>query len=122
MAAVFAAAGLVAGSILVAAPGRAGLPDDDLRGTFDFVEAASGAPARVLLLGPDDTLPGESRDFEGLGYRIIDAPYPRNWDAYLHEPRLGDEALRGFLETLLDGELRVQRGIAEGPDRGSQGL
>jgi len=106
MAAVFAAAGLVAATALVAAPGRAGLPPDEFGDVFGFAEASGDVPSRILLLGPAATLPGESRDFEGLGYRVIDAPYPRNWDAYLHEPRLGDDALYSFLETLLDGELR----------------
>lgn len=106
MVAVFTAAGLVAATALVAAPGRAGLPSDEYRDAFTFATAAGGVPSRILLLGPADTLPGESRDFEGLGYRVVDAPYPRNWDAYLHEPRLGDEALFAFLETMLDGELR----------------
>ncbi|MFH2073256.1 MAG: hypothetical protein ABIJ75_10445 [Actinomycetota bacterium] len=106
MLAVFAAAGLVAATALVAAPGRAGLPTDEFGTVFGFAEASGGVPSRILIFGPADTLPGESRDFEGLGYRIIDAPYPRNWDAYLAEPRLGDDALHAFLETMLDGELR----------------
>jgi len=106
MAAVFAAAGLVAATVLVAGPGRAGLPEDEFGETFSFATAAGDTPTRILLFGPPDTLPGESRVFEGLGYRVIDAPYPRIWDAYLHEPRLGDDALRAFLETLLDGEVR----------------
>ncbi|MCJ7726674.1 MAG: hypothetical protein MUP76_09850 [Acidimicrobiia bacterium] len=106
MTAVFAAAGLVAATGLVAAPGRAGLPSDEYRDALSFATAAGDVPSRILLLGTTDTLPGESRDFEGLGYRVVDAPYPHNWDAYLHEPRLGDEALHEFLETMLDGELR----------------
>ncbi len=106
MFALFAAIGLVAATALLAAPGRAGLPRDQHGETFAFAVAGDVVPSRILLFGPPETLPGESRELEGLGYRIIDPPYPLSWDAYLHEPRLGDEALHVFLETLLDGEVR----------------
>jgi len=106
MAALTAAIGLVAATALVAAPGRAGLPRDQVGDTFTFAVAGDVLPSRILLFGPIETLPGESRQLEGLGYRVFDPPYPRSWEAYLHEPRLGDETLHAFLETLLDGEVR----------------
>jgi hypothetical protein len=103
---VAAASVLVVATALIGLPGRAGLPHDEYRDVFGFATLTEEVPSRILLFGPAESLPGESRDLEGLGYRIIDPPYPRSWDAYLGEPRLGDEALHSTLETLLDGEVR----------------
>lgn len=106
MAGVALATIVVATTAAVAAPGRAGLPDDEFGDVFVFATASGDVPSRILLFGPADTMPGESRDLEGIGYRVLDAPYPRLWDTYLHEPRLGDDALHDLLETMLDGEIR----------------
>lgn len=100
------AVALIIGTVAMAAPGRAGLPRDGLTGTFDFA-APEGTPAtRVLLFGSAETLPGESRDFDGLGYRVFVPPLPASWDAFLNEPRLGDEALEQLLHDLVDGRSR----------------
>lgn len=101
----FAAALLLVGSCLaVVAPGRAGLPADTMTGDFSF--ATSATPGRVLLFGPAVTLPGESRTLDGLGYRVFLPPYPATWEAFLNEPRLGDEALEDLLLEILGGDVR----------------
>jgi len=97
---------LVGGTVAVALPGRAGLPEDRYRDLLAFATAAEDRGSRVLLFGPAEDLPGTSRDFEGLGYRLVSPPYPESWDAYLAAPRLGDEALRSLLDELLGGEVR----------------
>jgi hypothetical protein len=60
----------------------------------------------VLLFGPPGDLPGTNRDLAGLGYRVVTPPYARAWEAYLNEPRLGDEALADLLQELLEGKVR----------------
>jgi len=104
--AALAAVVLVGSTLAVALPGRAGLPEDRYSDLLAFATAGGDAGSRVLLFGPAEDLPGSSRDFEGLGYRLLDPPYPESWDAYLPESRLGDEALRGLLDELLGGEVR----------------
>ena len=105
-AALIAAAVIVGSTMLLAGPGRAGLPADTLGESFRFAVDADGTPTRILLFGSTDALPGESRTLDGLGYRIIVPPYPTTWEAYLNEPRLGDDALAELLTGMLDGEVR----------------
>jgi hypothetical protein len=104
MAGTVAAGLLLASTLLVAGPGRAGLPRDTMSDRFSFAVVPDGATARVLLFGRE--LPGTHRDLEGLPYRVFVPPFPTSWEAYLNEPRLGDEALHGVLEDLLDGKVR----------------
>ena len=104
--AVLAALALVGSTAVLALPGRAGLPEDRYTGLLAFATAGEGPAARVLLFGPHEDLPGTSRDLEGLGYRLITPPHARSWDAYLNEPRLGDEALQAVLEDVLEGDVR----------------
>jgi hypothetical protein len=98
--------GIVLGPAVVGSPGRAGLPEDRFGGALGFTLLTGEEPTRVLVFGPAATIPGQSRHLEGLGYRVMDGPHPRSWDAYLNAPRLGDDALHATLETLLDGEVR----------------
>ena len=113
------AAVLVGLSTLVALPaGRLGLPDD----RFDvlaFAESRAQAhgPDRILLAGPGDTLPGESRRLpDGTAYRLVAGvlDYPQAW---LPQPLEGDAALEATLEGLLareelrPGELLAPYGI-----------
>jgi hypothetical protein len=101
-----AAAVLVVTTVTTLAPGRAGLPEDTLTGTYDFAVASDDAPGRVLVFGPAETLPGDGYDYEGLGYRVFTPPMPLTWSAYLPEPRLGDEALVAMFDDLVAGEVR----------------
>lgn len=104
-----AAVGLLLSTFLVTGPGRAGLPRDAHTGVFGFAVPAQGSPDRVLMFG--EGLPGTTRDIEGLPYRVFTPPYPTSREAYLNEPRLGDEALHRLLEDLIEG--RVRRAGAE---------
>jgi hypothetical protein len=104
--AVTAGLALVAATALLAGPGRAGLPGDRYSDLLNFAAAGDAPASRVLLFGPAEALPGTSRDLQGLGYRVLDPPVPNNWDAYLGEARLGDDTLRAFLDSLLDGDER----------------
>jgi hypothetical protein len=104
--AALAALVLVGGTAAMATPGRAGLPEDRDSDLLAFATAGGDTGSRVLLFGPAADLPGTSRDFEGLGYRVLAPPFARSWDAYLPAPRLGDEALRRLLDDLLGGEVR----------------
>jgi len=105
-AALIAAVLLVSATLLLAGPGRAGLPADALSESFRFAVDPDGPPTRILLFGPAESLPGESRTLDGLGYRVIVAPYPATWEAHLNEPRLGDDALASLLTDIVDGEVR----------------
>ena len=97
---------LVVATVAVALPGRAGLPEDRYRDLLSFAVGDGPVTSRVLLFGPASDLPGESRDLEGLGYRVLSPPYPRSWETYLNVPRLGDEALDGLLRDLMAGKVR----------------
>ena len=101
------AATVVAGSaLLVVVPGRAGLPAPTLADRIGFVAAAEGEPSasRILLIGPAEALPGESRTVRGAGYRVVSAPMPQLWEAWLPTPGAADLALEADLEAMIDGE------------------
>jgi hypothetical protein len=99
-----AAVGLLASTLLVAGPGRAGLPRDTMSGRFGFTVTAAESPSRLLLFGSE--IPGTHRTIDGLPYRVIVPPHPTTWESYLNEPRLGDEALHRLLDDLIDGRVR----------------
>ncbi len=102
-----AAAVLVAiSSLVVLVGGRAGLPGDQFDDAFGFTTARPGDPSasRILALGDPSALPGDSRLIDGAGYRVVSAPVPVLPEAWLHGPRLGDEALRTELEAVIGGE------------------
>ena len=100
------AAALVVSTGLVLAPGRAGLPGDVLDDAMGFTAAAEGDPtaSRVLLVGPADTLPGDAREIQGAGYRVVSAPMPALWEAWLPDEGVADAALAGELDQLIAGE------------------
>jgi hypothetical protein len=97
---------LVLSTFAVLGPGRGGLPSDALSEPYAFAETNDGTATRMLVFGPEESLPGTARSLEGLGYRLIVPPYPATWDAYLNQSRLGDEALHDLLLDLLDGRVR----------------
>ncbi len=103
----FVAAAMVAVSVVVVLlPGRAGLPSEELDSQMGFTRAADGDPAssRVLLIGPADALPGQSRTVQGASYRVISAADPALWEVWLPEPLSSDLALEQVLENLIAGE------------------
>ncbi len=103
---LLAAGTLVLSSVLVLLPGRAGLPTDGFGEALRFTAAAEGDPAssRVLLVGPAETLPGESRTVRGAPYRVLSAVEPALWEIWLPSERDADVALETTLEALIDGD------------------
>ena len=55
-------------------------------------------------MGPESTLPGESRVVRGAAYRVVSAPLPALWEAELPEPSSADLALESVLLNLIEGE------------------
>ncbi len=97
---------LVAGTLLLAGPGRAGLPHDEYREALAFTDIQGDATqARVLIAGPADQLPGDSRLLDGAAYRVVSAPVPRLWEARLPEPRIGDAELEETLRAIIRGDV-----------------
>ncbi|MCP3976164.1 MAG: hypothetical protein GY720_16910 [bacterium] len=113
---VLGAVVVVASSMLVLAPGRGGLPADDLTAALRFTGSSAGddASARVLLVGTPESLPGTSRRVRGAAYRVVSAPLPALWEVELPSPGPADEALEVFLESVIDGgTFRAGEGLAE---------
>lgn len=111
-----AAAVLVVSSLLVLAPGRAGLPSDELTVALRFTGGSTddGSTARVLMLGTPESLPGTSRRVRGAAYRVFSAPLPRLWEVDLPERGPADVALEEVLEGVIDGEaFRAGEQLAE---------
>ena len=100
------AAGIVVTAAAVVLPGRAGLPADELDSALRFTGVAvdDATDSRILLIGPEDTLPGDSRLVRGTSYRVVSAPEPRLWEARLPEEGSADLALRADIEALIEGE------------------
>ena len=101
-----AAAVVLGATLLVVAPGRAGLPGDTLTRQIGFTGLSSGdaTASRILLIGPQDKLPGDSATIQGAGYRVVSAPMPPLTEAWLPEPTSVDAALALVLEDLISGE------------------
>ena len=106
--AVVASVFLVAASALTVIGGRAGFPSDEYRDAFTFTAARPGDPAasRILVVGAPGELPGENRIVDGAAYRLVSAPMPESWETYLHEARIGDEALAETLKLIIGGETK----------------
>ncbi|MGH9167910.1 MAG: hypothetical protein ACRD02_08815 [Acidimicrobiia bacterium] len=115
LAGMTAALALVAGALLLMAGGRAGLPADRFGEALRFTAGrqAEEGSSRILLLGPPETLAGESRSVDGAAYRLVAAPAPRLWEAWLPAPRAGDRQLEEVLRALGNGQsLRVGESLA----------
>jgi GT2 family glycosyltransferase len=82
--------------------GRVGLPPDAWDGRLDFASSLSdeGDRSRVLLIGPEGSLPGMERITEGFSYRLVRAGTPTLDQAWLAPPALGDQALEEVLSAL----------------------
>ncbi len=93
--------------------GRLGLPGDVFSDTLTFTRANEGeaARSRVLLVGPADQMPGDSRLVEGGAYRVVSAPVPDLGEARLAPRGDLDEALLASLHTAVDGETRRIGGL-----------
>jgi GT2 family glycosyltransferase len=101
-------AGIVvtAATLLVVLPGRMGLPGDQYDRDIGFTAAAGNDPssARILVVGPADTLPGDSRIVRGASYRVVSAAIPTMDEAWLGDPTGADRALEVALNEVIDGE------------------
>jgi hypothetical protein len=96
---------LVASSFLPLVGGRGTLPGDQFSDALRFTAAAEGdaTASRILLIGPADTLPGDSRRVRGASYRVVSAPVPSLWEVNLPEAHLADAALESTLLDLIEG-------------------
>lgn len=88
--------------------GRAGLPGDQIGETLAFTMANEGEAerSRVLLVGPADLMPGDSRSISGGAYRVVSAPVPDLGEARLAGRRALDEDLFQALDEIITGETR----------------
>ena len=106
--AVAASVLLVAASALTVVGGRAGFPSDEYHDAFMFTAARPGDPSasRILVVGAPGGLPGDDRIVDGAAYRLVSAPMPESWETYLHEARIGDDALAETLKLIIGGETK----------------
>jgi hypothetical protein len=97
---------LLAMTLLPLYHGRGDLPADEFTDPLRFTTAAEGeaAASRILLVGPERTLPGEWRVVRGAAYRVVSAPVPALWELDLPDPTGPDVALEKVLLDLIDGE------------------
>ncbi len=88
--------------------GRVGLPGDRIESDLAFTLAQEGAAvrSRVLLVGPEDLLPGDSRKIKGGAYRVVSAPVPDLGEARLADPLAFDDYLRVKLDLITSGETK----------------
>jgi hypothetical protein len=101
-----AAVVLVATSLLPLYQGRANLPGDELTEPLRFTTAADGeaSASRILLVGPESSLPGEYRTVRGAAYRVVSAPVPQLWEVDLPVAESVDAALENLLLGLIEGQ------------------
>jgi GT2 family glycosyltransferase len=97
---------VVASTLLVLVPGRAGLPGDELTSRIGFTALAAGDPtaSRILLLGPPESMPGDARSVRGAAYRVVSAPLPDLTEAWIPTSGPADSALASELGAMIDGE------------------
>ncbi len=97
---------LMVASITILVGGRIGLPADRFDSAFEFTLATEGEAeiSRILVVGPPELLPGDSRMIQGGAYRVVSAPVPDLGEARLGHPLPLDEALEQTLAKLISGE------------------
>jgi GT2 family glycosyltransferase len=98
---------LVSASVIVLG-GRVGLPGDRFKSDLAFTMANEGEAerSRVLLVGPPELMPGDSRTIGGGSYRVVSAPVPDLGEARLEEMGEFDVYLRDKLELIIAGDTR----------------
>ena len=82
--------------------GRVGLPEDQWSGRLDFASslADSVEGSRLLLIGPEGSLPGMEREGEGFSYRLMKSGPPTLEQVWLAPPGVGDQALAEVMAEL----------------------
>lgn len=99
---------LVVASTTIVLGGRIGLPGDRFGSAFEFTLATEGRAetSRILVVGPPELLPGDSRTIEGGAYRVVSAPAPDLGEARLSAPLEFDAALDETLAKVISGETK----------------
>jgi hypothetical protein len=99
---------LVVASLTILLGGRIGLPGDRFNSAFEFTLATEGfaETSRILVVGPPELLPGDSRMIDGGSYRVVSAPVPDIGEIWLADPLEFDEALEETLTMLISGETK----------------
>ena len=111
-----AAVALLATTLIPLYHGRGGLAADEFTEPLRFTAAADGdaTASRILLVGPESTLPGEGRVVRGAAYRVVSAPLPALWEVSLPDAEASDVALESLLTDLIEGsESRAGAALAE---------
>jgi GT2 family glycosyltransferase len=98
---------LVSASVIVLG-GRVGLPGDRFKSDLAFTMANEGEAerSRVLLVGPAELMPGDSRTIGGGSYRVVSAPVPDLGEPRLEEMGEFDLYLHEKLELIIAGDTR----------------
>jgi len=99
---------LVVAAATIVLGGRVGLPGDRFESDLAFTLAREGEAerSRVLMVGPAELLPGDSRTIKDGAYRVVSAPVPDLGEVWL-EPRLPlDDYLYEKLDLITSGETR----------------
>jgi hypothetical protein len=99
---------LLVGASVIVLGGRAGLPGDRYIDALGFTEAHEGDAerTRVLIVGPEELMPGDSRTIQGGSYRVVSASVPDLAEARLHQPLAFDVLLEEKLRSIIAGETR----------------
>lgn len=125
---------LVVASLTIVLGGRVGLPGDRFESSFRFTLAAEGEAeiSRILVVGPPELLPGDSRRIEGGAYRVVSAPVPDLGEARLADALDLDSFLEEKLELVISGDTKRAGGelavfgirwiVVMGSTRGSDAL
>jgi len=97
---------LVVAALTIVLGGRIGLPGDRFNSAFEFTLATEGAAetSRILVVGPPELLPGDSRVIAGGSYRVVSSPVPDIGEAWLADRLELDDVLFETLDGLVTGE------------------
>ena len=99
---------LLVASVTIVLGGRIGLPGDRFKEDLAFTTAEPGVAerSRVLMVGPSELLPGDSRTIKNGAYRVVSAPYPDLGEARLAEHLAFDRYLESKLDLITSGETK----------------
>ena len=99
---------LLVASVTIVLGGRIGLPGDRFVDELAFTSAEPGVAerSRVLMVGPAELLPGDSRMIKNGAYRVVSAPFPDLGEARLAESLAFDRYLETKLDLITSGETK----------------
>lgn len=99
---------LVVSAFTIVLGGRIGLPGDRFESSFEFTLATEGSAetSRILVVGPPELLPGDSRVIDGGSYRVVSAPVPDLGEVWLTDRLEFDDVLYETLDGLITGETK----------------